>query len=173
MPTHACQKHNLHWLGAHYLAKASCEISASSLKDLFGLSTKTHKLCIIMLINPSQFIFLEKIFLIFKKLCIEYIPSKFRPDYCITTDMMWKKQKCRKNISLKNRNPVHTIKPEPDFFQTYRFREVVDNVELITYMKFQKFLMTGCKDKGKKNFKIPHFWPPRFFQISGSVNFGP
>ena len=39
---------------------------------------------------------------------------------------------------------------EPDFSQTYRFREEVDNVELITYMKFQNILMTGCRNMGKK-----------------------
>ena len=56
MPNYACQKHYLHWLGAHYLKKALCEISASSVKDFLkkgGKSAKTQKLCIIMLINPS------------------------------------------------------------------------------------------------------------------------
>ena len=34
--------------------------------------------------------------------------------------------------------------------RTYRFRKVADNVQLITRMKFQNILMTGCKDMGKK-----------------------
>ena len=56
MPNHACYKHNLNWLGAHYLNKASCEISVSSLKDISSEDKnlqKTHYLCRIMLINPS------------------------------------------------------------------------------------------------------------------------
>ena len=56
MTNYACQKHHLHLFAAHYLNKASCEISASSLKDFLNKgrkSAKTHKLCIIMLINPS------------------------------------------------------------------------------------------------------------------------
>ena len=31
MPYYACHKHHLHWFVAHYLTKASCENSASSL----------------------------------------------------------------------------------------------------------------------------------------------
>ena len=46
---------------------------------------------------------------------------------------------------------------------------MLDNVELITYMKFQKLLMTGCRDMDKKHQKcpqngfFPHLWPPIFF----------
>ena len=43
-----------------------------------------------------------------------------------------------------------TIQPETDFSQTYAFREMLDNIELITDTKFQKILMTECKDMGKK-----------------------
>ena len=32
---------------------------------------------------------------------------------------------------------------------------MLDNVELITYMKFQKLLMTGWRDMDKKNQKYP------------------
>ena len=45
---------------------------------------------------------------------------------------------------------------------------MLDNVELIMYMKFQKILMTGCRDMNKKHQKypknvfFPHLWPPRF-----------
>ena len=56
MPNYACHKHHLHWFAAHHLTKASCEIAASSLKDFWAKVEKvqkTHKLCIIMLINPS------------------------------------------------------------------------------------------------------------------------
>ena len=31
-----------------------------------------------------------------------------------------------------------------------RFREEFDNVELITYIKFQKIVTTGCRDMGEK-----------------------
>ena len=48
-----------------FLTKASCKISASILKDFLRKgrkSEKTHKLCIIMLINPPlDIIFLEKL----------------------------------------------------------------------------------------------------------------
>ena len=56
MTNHACHKPHLHWFAAHYLTRASCEISASSLKDVLNKgrkSAKTHKLCIIMPINQS------------------------------------------------------------------------------------------------------------------------
>ena len=56
--------------------------------------------------------------------------------------------------SLKNRGLVPIIQPEPDFSQTCGFCEILDNVEL-TYMKFQKILMTGCRDKGTKHQKYP------------------
>ena len=46
---------------------------------------------------------------------------------------------------------------------------MLDNVELIMYMKFQKLLMTGCRDMDKK-IKItpkmgffPYLWPPKIF----------
>ena len=42
-----------------------------------------------------------------------------------------------------------TIQSEPDFSWICTFREVVDNGELTTYMKSQKILITGFKDKGK------------------------
>ena len=50
----------------------------------------------------------------------------------------------------KNGGLVPTIKPEPDFSWTCGFREVLDNFELITYIKFHKISMTGCRDMGKK-----------------------
>ena len=43
MPNNACKRHHLHWLGANYLTKASCEISASSLKDFLGKDGKSTK----------------------------------------------------------------------------------------------------------------------------------
>ena len=59
MPTYVCYKHHLHCLGAHYLHKASCEISASSLKEIFWVKVEEvqnpHRLCIIILINPSSY----------------------------------------------------------------------------------------------------------------------
>ena len=76
----------------------------------------------------------------------------------------------KKRESLKNRGLVPTIQPEPDFSWTCGFRYMLDNVEVIRYMKFQKLLMTGCRDMDKKRQKIPPKWgfssifdPPRFF----------
>ena len=63
MTNYACHIHHLQWFDAHYLTKASCKIAASSLKDFLSKgrkSAKTHKLCIIMLINPSSYNFSEK-----------------------------------------------------------------------------------------------------------------
>ena len=46
---------------------------------------------------------------------------------------------------------------------------MLDNVELIMYVKFQKLLMTGCRDIDKKDQKcprngfFPHLPPPRYF----------
>ena len=57
---------------------------------------------------------------------------------------------------------------------------MLDNVELITYMKFQKLLMTGCRDidqkhqKYPKNGVFPPFVTPQdFFSKAGSVTFVP
>ena len=59
----------------------------------------------------------------------------------------------KKRLSLKNRGLVPTTQPEPDFSRAYRFNEVINNVELITYINCHNLLMTGYKDLGK-NFKI-------------------
>ena len=40
---HACHKHHHHWVGAHYLTKASCEISVSSLIDFLSKGRKSAK----------------------------------------------------------------------------------------------------------------------------------
>ena len=55
------------------------------------------------------------------------------------------------------------------------------NVELLMHMKFQKHLITRCRDIDKKHQKcalkmgaFPHLWSPRFFfQKSGTVTFVP
>ena len=60
--------------------------------------------------------------------------------------------------SLTNRGQIFVIQPEPDFSRTCCFQEVVDNVELITYTKFQKILMSGCRVLGKKPSKIHPKW---------------
>ena len=39
----ACQRHHLHWLGTHYLTKASSEISAPSPKDFWSKGGKSAK----------------------------------------------------------------------------------------------------------------------------------
>ena len=54
---------------------------------------------------------------------------------------------------------------------------MLDNVELITYMKFQKLLMTGCRDMDKKqkhpqNGRFPPFVTPQdFFSKIGLCHF--
>ena len=49
----------------------------------------------------------------------------------------------KKRFSLENRGLVPNIQPQPDISWTCSFQEVLDNVELIMYMKFQKTLMPG------------------------------
>ena len=73
---------------------------------------------------------------------------------------------------------VPTIQPKTDFSWTHSFHEVLNNVELITYMKLKNILMTRCKDMGKKTPKMPPKWsfppfviPNDFFSKSGSVTF--
>ena len=61
----------------------------------------------------------------------------------------------KKRLSPKNRGLVPTIQPEPDFSWTCGFRYELDNVELVMYVKFQKHLMTGCRDMDKKPQKLP------------------
>ena len=102
MPSYDCHKHHLHWLGAHYLDKASWEISASSFKDFLSeveKSAKTHELCIIILINPSSYNFLEKIIFDFQIAIDRAHPVQIasRSDYCISTHIMWKSPKKPKN----------------------------------------------------------------------------
>ena len=56
---YACYKHHLHWLGAYYLNKASCEVSVSSLIDFMSKGKKVekaHQLCLIMLATNTIFI---------------------------------------------------------------------------------------------------------------------
>ena len=48
IPNYASYKHHLHWLGAYYLNKASCEVSASSLKDFLSKGRKSAKNALIM-----------------------------------------------------------------------------------------------------------------------------
>ena len=43
---------------------------------------------------------------------------------------------------------VTTIQPELDFSRTCGFREVLDNVQVIKYVKFQNIPMTRCRDNG-------------------------
>ena len=72
---------------------------------------------------------------------------------------------------------VPTVQPEPDFTWTCIFCEMLGNVELIMYMKFQKNLMTGGRDMDKiikntpKMFS-PHLYPQNiFFQKIGQYHF--
>ena len=48
MPNYASYKHHLHWLGAYYLNKASCEVSASSLKEFCAKADKVQENALIM-----------------------------------------------------------------------------------------------------------------------------
>ena len=50
---------------------------------------------------------------------------------------MLKTPKLPKKLDLKNIGLVPTIKLEPEFSWTCGFREVLDNVELTTYVIFQ------------------------------------
>ena len=48
MPNNSCHKHHLHQFAAYYLTKASCEIAASSLKDVLSKGRKSAKHASIM-----------------------------------------------------------------------------------------------------------------------------
>ena len=53
---------------------------------------------------------------------------------------------------------------------------MLDNVELIMYMKFQKVLMIGCRDMGKKHqiwVFFPFVTPQDFFSKMGLCHFYP
>ena len=85
---------------------------------------KTHKLCIIMLINPSSYNFFEKnIFdLQITMERVHPVQISSRSVHCIITNIMWKTQKMmKKRPSLKYRGLVPTIHPEPDFSLTCGF----------------------------------------------------
>ena len=43
MPNYTCHQHHPYYIGTHYLAKASCEISASTLKDFWIKGRKSAK----------------------------------------------------------------------------------------------------------------------------------
>ena len=53
-------------------------------------------------------------------------------------------------MCLKNRSLTPTIQQEPDFPQARSFRKVLDNVELVTYMEFQKIQWLDDRDIVKK-----------------------
>ena len=61
----------------------------------------------------------------------------------------------KKGPRLKNRGLVPTKPPEPDFSWLFDFCYVLASVELIIYMKFQKFLTTGSREMDKKDQKCP------------------
>ena len=73
-----------------------------------------------------------------------------------------------KNNSLKKKDLVPNLKPEPEYSQTYCFHKVVDNVEHITYMKFQNISRLDAKIWGKtskipQSGAIPTFMTPMIF----------
>ena len=130
-----------------------------------GKSVK-HKLCIIMLINPSEYNALEKIVfdLQITIAIVHLVQISSRSVHCITTDTVWKIRKVLK--SLKSRGLVPTIQPEPDFSQVCSFWKILDNVELITNIESQKILKTGCRKKHQKfprNGGLPPFVTPKIF----------
>ena len=90
MPNYACYKHHLHWLGAYFLNKASCEVSVSSSKDFLSKRRKSAKNALIMLINPSLYNFLENIIFDFQITIDKVQPVQISSpsDNCITTDIM-------------------------------------------------------------------------------------
>ena len=62
----------------------------------------------------------------------------------------------KKQLGFKNRGLVPTIQPEPDFLQKCDFCKVLDSVEVITYLEFQKTLGTGFRDIGNQHKKCPN-----------------
>ena len=77
----------------------------------------------------------------------------------------------------KNRALIPTTQLQEDCLLTCSFREVLDNVKLITNMKFQKIWMPGFRDTGKKHKKCLLKWgfPTMcdFLQKSGSASYIP
>ena len=117
-----------------------------------------------MLINPSLNNFLENIIFDFQITIdkVHFVQISSPSDNCITTDIMQKTPRMVKKLkSLKYRGLVPTIQVEPDFSRTCSFCVVVDKVELITYIKFQRILITGWTDMGKLHKKYPQkgFFP--------------
>ena len=86
-----------------------------------------------MLINHSWYNFLENTIFDFQitKDRVHPVQISSCSDNCITTDIMPKKP----------------------------FARCLDNVDIIMYMKFQKILMTWCRDMGNKHEK----WPQNSF----------
>ena len=146
------------------LTKLHVKLKPNPLRDFLskgGKSAKTHQLCIIMLLNPFLHNSIGNIIFDFHITIDTVHPVQIssRSDNCITTDMMWKSPKMpKKGLSLKNRGLIPTIQPEPDFSWTCGFREVLDNAELIMYMKFQKLLITRCRDMDKKHQKYIYIY---------------
>ena len=70
---------------------------------------------------------------------------------------------------LKDRGLVPTIQSEQRFSWTCGFHWLLDNVELIMYMKFQKLLLLDAEiwtkniNNAPKMGIFPHLWPPGFF----------
>ena len=118
MTNYACNRHYLLWLGG-YIIKASFEITVWFLEEFWAKiekRQKTHKICLIVLINPSWYSFLEKIILDIQVCIPREHPFQIssRSDYCIAADIMWKIPKMTKNDSLQNRGVVPTIQPKTD-----------------------------------------------------------
>ena len=86
MPNYAYHKHHLHLLAAHYHSKASCEISASSLKDFLRKSEKCKKRRNQSLLMSSFRKIIFDLQITIDRVHLVRISS--HSDYCITTDMM-------------------------------------------------------------------------------------
>ena len=154
MPNYACHKHHLHWLGAQYLIKASCEISATSLTDFLrkGRKSSTHILYIILLINLPLYNLLEKI--IFDlRISIDMVHHgqiSSHSDYCITSNIIWKTPKMPKNDQVTKIAVQSLLYSQNQIFPGYAvFARCYIMLSFIMYMKFQNILVTGCRDVDK------------------------
>ena len=87
-----------------------------------------------MLINPSEYNFLEKNIVVLQITIdrVHPVQSSSRSDYCNTTNIKWKHTKNAEKRSLNDRGLAHTIQPETDFSRTCSFCEVLNNADLIT-----------------------------------------
>ena len=104
MSNYACNKHHLQWIGGPYLIKVFRNISLRYILSEGRKLRKTHRICILILINPSWYYFIGKIIfdLQISIDSVHHLQISNCLDYCLTTELCENTSKMPKNRKVSN-----------------------------------------------------------------------